>query len=445
MSDPGDSNGERLASSTAQIRDLEEAQYLRVSELVDRKVRTEAGVTLGRLQDFVFADDPKYAEVTHLLVRRPFGRPPLTVPWPQVVRLDPLESVVRDLPGTRQYESVEDPGELLLLRDRILDKRILDTRGLGIDVVYDIQLLKAGSRLFVVAALIGQEARRRRLGLWGRVASSVSENHSPEERIPWKYVQPVGPDLTSTAGDVRLTVTRDALGKIPPEDAADILEELNREERLTLFNALDSKAAAHALEATEPRVQREIIADTEAARLGQIIAHLSPVEIADIVSILPDENARELLGILKGEVAAKVREIVEVHDVPVLTLAVHTFLEFPGELPVEEAFARFRREAPKCLVTMYIYVVDADRHVRGVVDINELLQADPSERLDEIMTQGLVVVSPDTKWPRVLELFRKYRFRAIPVIDDARKILGVIREKDAFVLEDEEERSKRRL
>ncbi|HYA58552.1 MAG TPA: CBS domain-containing protein [Thermoplasmata archaeon] len=445
MSDPGDSNGERLASSTAQIRDLEEAQYLRVSELVDRKVRTEAGVTLGRLQDFVFADDPKYAEVTHLLVRRPFGRPPLTVPWPQVVRLDPLESVVRDLPGTRQYESVEDPGELLLLRDRILDKRILDTRGLGIDVVYDIQLLKAGSRLFVVAALIGQEARRRRLGLWGRVAASVSENHSPEERIPWKYVQPVGPDLTSTAGDVRLTVTRDALGKIPPEDAADILEELNREERLTLFNALDSKAAAHALEATEPRVQREIIADTEAARLGQIIAHLSPVEIADIVSILPDENARELLGILKGEVAAKVREIVEVHDVPVLTLAVHTFLEFPGELPVEEAFARFRREAPKCLVTMYIYVVDADRHVRGVVDINELLQADPSERLDEIMTQGLVVVSPDTKWPRVLELFRKYRFRAIPVIDDARKILGVIREKDAFVLEDEEERSKRRL
>ena len=445
MASPLRSNGSKTATPATLLHELEESQYLRVSELVDQKVRTEAGATLGRLQDFVFVDDPKYAEVTHLLVRRPFGRPPLKVPWPQVVRMDASETVVRDPPDTTPYEEVDDPGDLLLLRDRILDKRILDTRGLGIDVVYDIQLLTVGSQLFVVAALIGQEARRRRLGLWGKVAASVSENHSPEERIHWKYVQPVGPDLTSTAGDVRLTVTRDALGKIPAEDAADILEELSREERLTLFNALDSKAAAHALEATEPRVQREIIADTEAARLGQIIVHLSPVEIADIVSILPDEDARALVDMLRGETATKVREIVQEHDVPVLTIAVRTFLEFPGELSVAAAFVRFREEAPKCLVTMYIYVIDADRHVRGVVDINELLQADPMQRLDEIMTQGLVVVSPRTKWTQVLELFRKYRFRAIPVVDDSRKILGVIREKDAFVLEDEEERSKRLL
>ena len=444
MAQIGEDGGKR-GSPAAIVREIEEDQYLRVSELVDRKVRTEAGTPLGRLQDFIFLDDPKYAEVTHLVVRRPFGRPPLRIPWSQVLRMDPLETVVRNLPGRTEYESIDDPGDLLLLRDRILDKRILDTRGLGIDVVYDIQLLKAGNQLFVVSAVTGQEARRRRLGLWGRLAASVSEGQPGEDRIPWKYVQPVGPDLTSTAGDLRLTVTRDALNKIPPEDAADILEDLSREERLTIFNALDARAAAHALEATEPRVRREIVADTEATRLGQILAHLSPVEIADIVSVLPEDDARDLLGMLKGEVATKVRLLVDEHEVPALTLAVRRFLEFPGELTVEEAFARFRAEAPKCLVTMYIYVVDGDRHLRGVVDINELLQADPARRLEEIMTQGLVVVSPSTMRTHVLELFRKYRFRAIPVVDHSRKILGVIREKDAFVLEDEELRSKRRL
>lgn len=444
MAQIGEDGGKR-GSPAAIVREIEEDQYLRVSELVDRKVRTEAGTPLGRLQDFIFLDDPKYAEVTHLVVRRPFGRPPLRIPWSQVLRMDPLETVVRNLPGRTEYESIDDPGDLLLLRDRILDKRILDTRGLGIDVVYDIQLLKAGNQLFVVSAVTGQEARRRRLGLWGRLAASVSEGQPGEDRIPWKYVQPVGPDLTSTAGDLRLTVTRDALSKIPPEDTADILEELSREERLTIFNALDARAAAHALEATEPRVRREIVADTEATRLGQILAHLSPVEIADIVSVLPEDDARDLLGMLKGEVATKVRLLVDEHEVPALTLAVRRFLEFPGELTVEDAFARFRAEAPKCLVTMYIYVVDGDRHLRGVVDINELLQADPARRLEEIMTQGLVVVSPSTMRTHVLELFRKYRFRAIPVVDHSRKILGVIREKDAFVLEDEELRSKRRL
>ncbi|HYK92657.1 MAG TPA: CBS domain-containing protein [Thermoplasmata archaeon] len=441
----GGANGEKDGSPADPIHRIEQAQYLRVSELVDRKVRTQTGVALGRLEDFVFVDDPKYAEVTHLLVRRPFGRPPLKVPWSQVVHMAPTETVVTNPLGPTGYEVVEDPDELLLLRDRILDKRVLDTRGLGIDVVYDIQLLSAGGQLFVVAAVIGQEARRRRMGFWGRVAASVSEGRSSEDRIPWKYVQPVGPDLTSTAGDVRLTVTQDALKEIHPEDAADILEELSRGERLTLFNALDSKTAAHALEATEPRVQREIIAQTDAPRLGEIIAHLSPVEIADIITILPDDDARELLGMLKGDVATKVRSIVEEHEVPALTLAVRGFLEFPGNITVEEAFARFRSEAPKCLVTMYVYVVDDDLHVRGVIDINELLQADPAQRLEEIMTQALVSVSPQTMRTRVLELFRKYRFRAIPVVDDARRILGVVREKDAFVLEDSEQRSKRLL
>lgn len=427
------------------IRQTEEARYLRVCELVDRKVRTEAGTTLGRLQDFVFVDDPKYAEVTHLVVRRPFGRPPLKVPWSEVILMSTTETIVKDPPNGGEYEGIEDLDDLLLLRDRIIDKRILDTRGLGIDVVYDVQLLKGGPKLFVVSAMIGQEARRRRLGVWGRVAATVSEGRAPEERIAWKYVQPVGPDLTSTKGDVRLNVTRDALSKIPPEDAADILEELSREERITLFNALDTRAAAHALEATEPRVRREIIADTEAGRLGQIIAHLSPVEIADLVSILPEEDARDLMGLLKGEVAAKVRSIVEEHEVPAITIATRRFLEFPGDLTVEQAFVRFRQEAPKSLVTMYIYVVDTDRHVRGVVDINELLQSDPGRRLEEIMTQGLVVIQPETVRARVLELFRKYRFRAIPVVDGSRKILGVVREKDAFVLEDEEQRAKRLL
>ena len=425
------------------VGEIENAQYLLVSETMDRRVRTEAGYPLGRLQDFVFVDDPKYAEVTDLVVRRPFGRSPLRVPWAQVRSLGPMETVVRPLSGGAEYPSVENLEELLLLRDRILDKRILDTRGLGVDVVYDIQLLKAGAKLFVVAAEVGREARRRRLGVWGRLAGSVSEGPSHEERIPWKFVQAIGPELTSTTGEVKLTVTREALNEIPPQDAADILEELNRAERISVFNALDFEAAAHALEATEPRVQREIIADTDATRLGRIIAHLSPVEIADIVSILPEEDASDLMGMLRGEVATKVHSIVEEHDVPALTLAVRGVLEFPGDLTVEEAFARFRSEAPKCSVTMYIYVIDRDRQLQGVVDINELLQASPKQRLEEIMTRSLVLVSPRTMRSRVLELFRKYRFRAIPVVDRSRRILGAIREKDAFVLENEEQRAKR--
>jgi sporulation protein YlmC with PRC-barrel domain len=426
-------------------KEIEVAHYLLVSQIVDKKVKTRAGVTLGRLQDFVFIDDTKYAEVTSLVVRRSLGRPPLNIPWGSVVRVEPTETIIQDPPEGQEYSSFEDVKELLLLRDKILDKRILDTRGFAIDVVYDIQLLDVGQKLFIVAAEVGREARRRRLGFLGKLSGVAPEPGSNDQRIPWKYVQAIGSDLTSTKGDVKLTVTREALNQIPPEDAAGILEELSREERLTIFSVLDSESAARALGATGPRVQREIIADTDTGRLAQIFAHLSPVEIADIISILPEEDSRELLSLLKGDVYEKVHQIVDEHDVPASTLAVKRILEFPEDLSVEEAFTRFHQEAPHSDVTMYIYVADREHCLSGVVDINELLQADPKSRLQQIMTRSLVMVSPDATRAKVLELFRKYHFRAIPVVNYKRSIIGAIREKDAFVLENEEREGRRYL
>jgi Mg/Co/Ni transporter MgtE len=261
----------------------------------------------------------------------------------------------------------------------------------------------------------------------------VLENGAKEDIIPWKYVQSLPADLTGTKGDVKLTITREGLKDIHPEDLADILEALTNEERIHIFRALDSEVAADALEATEPRVQREILASTSAERAAQIFAHLSPVQIADIIAILPRDDSEEFLKILKGDVASKVHQLLSQHDVPASTLAMHCFLGFPGDLTVEDAFTRYREEARKCEVTMYIYVVDDAQHLRGVIDINELLQADPESKLEVIMTRNVVAVAPTTMRGEVEVLFRKYRFRAIPIVDDSEKIVGVIREKDVFL------------
>jgi len=87
-------------------------------------------------------------------------------------------------------------------------------------------------------------------------------------------------------------------------------------------------------------------------------------------------------------------------------------------------------------VTMYIYVIDEKQHLRGVVDIKELLQADPKSRLQDIMTRNVVTVAPRTMRGEVEALFRKYRFRAIPIVDHSKKIVSVIREKDVFLPEE---------
>jgi CBS domain-containing protein/sporulation protein YlmC with PRC-barrel domain len=419
-----------------------QARYFLLTELLDRPVLVGPEAVIGKLQDFVFRDDPKYAEVTHLVVRRPFGRQPWRVPWERVERIDERGVVLQEGDEV-SYPDFEPSEGQLLLRDQVLDKRILDTKGYALNVVYDIQLVSAGKKLFVVAADVSRSARRRRSALFRFGGVPESAGGQFEERIPWRYVQSIGPDVTSTKGDVRLTVPRETLGEIRPEDLADILEDLSREQRLTIFNVLSSESAAKALEETEPRVQREILHDADAVRVERIFAHLSPVAIAGILSALPREEAEDLGRHLKGEVASKVRDIMEKHEVPASTFALPRFLAFPEYLTVPEAFDRFRAEAPKSDVTMYIYVVDADLRVEGVVDINELLQARPSRRLGEIMTKRLVSVPPGADLSTVLELFRRYRFRALPVIDASGKMVGVVREKDAFLLEESAEMPRR--
>jgi magnesium transporter len=412
----------------------EGAQYLLLSQVVNKKVQTQTGTKIGKLKDFVFKDDPHYAEVTGLIVGRSLGRPSLSIPWSNVVNVGVEKTIVRD-PPEGQYPEIKDEEDQLLLRDKILDKRILDIKGFDVEVVYDIQLLHVKDKLFVVAADVDRHAMLRRLG-FKRLAKSLHEISSDKDIIPWRYVQALPTDLTGTKGDVKLTIAGEGLKDIHPEDLADILEELSHEERIHIFSSLDSEVAADALEATEPRVQREILASTSTERVAQIFVHLSPVQIADIIAILPHDDSDEFLRILKGDVASKVHQLLTQHDVSASTLAMHCFLGFPGDLTVEEAFTRFREEAYACDVTMYIYVVDNDQHLRGVIDINELMQADPKSRLQEIMTRNVVSVAPGTMRGEVEALFLKYHFRAIPIVDESKKILGVIREKDVFLKEE---------
>lgn len=397
-------------------------------------MRTKSGVKLGKLKDFVFVDDPKYAEVTTLIIGRPFGDPSLKVPWSSVVGFEADEIVVRDAPDGG-YAEVGPEEDLLLLKDKLLDKKILDTEGLAVEVVYDLQLLLVENKLFMVAADVSGRARMRRLGL-GRLGGGARKRGEVEDFIPWKYVQPLEA-LTPTKGFVKLTVARDRLREIHPEDVADILEELDRDQRIHVFDALDSKAAAGALEAAEPRVQREILADTNMERIAQIFAHLSAVEIAEIISVLPRSDAVEFMKTLSPDRVVRVRELITQHEVSASVLATRHFLGFPGDLTVEDAFVRFRKEAPSSLVNMYIYIVDDEKHLKGVIDINELVQAPPNSKLEDFMVREVVMVAPSTSRGGLEALFKRYRFRAIPVVDDEGKLMGVVREKDAFSTGDE--------
>lgn len=401
-----------------------------LSEILGRKVFGRTG-KVGRLSDLVIVESARIPEVTHLIVSRSFGYPPLLVPWDKVLLIH--SEIVTDIDDPASYEKSPSASGILL-KDHILDKKILDIDDHEVEVVYDIQLEFRNDKLYVTKVDFSRHALLRRFGL--QSLAKLSSKRSEESMVSWAYVQPLPEHLGSFSGDIKLNVLKENIREIHPVDLADILEEVNQEQRLAIFNQLDDEQAVDTLEEVEPRVQRELIHSLRKERAAELINDMSPAQAADILAILPAEVADELLLLIDKDSAAKVQKIIDEHDQDVLHYATRHLIKVSGSKLVKEIVAGFRNLARDKDVIMYIYVTDPEDKLLGVVDLREIMQAPPEERLDNIMTTHVISLHPGETLREASDLFTRYDFDAIPVVDDGERLLGVVRFRDIKGVQD---------
>lgn len=401
-----------------------------LSEVIRKPVLLKSGLSIGKLKDIaVKLNGGPYPEASHVVVWRPRGYPDLWLPWNLVDSVTEERTVVE---VSEKLEHFEAPHrDLVLLDENIMDKKIIDMEDREVEVVYDVQLVFIEGKLYVTHVDASQSGllRRMRLGFLNKLLYGKRE--SPD-LVPWHYVH-VPSDMGPLRGNVRLNVQREKLKDIHPVDLADILEELGHEERMQIFDSFDTEKAADILEEIEPRVQREVIKSVRQERMKGIFQSMTSAQLADLLCILPTEEANKFIDMLDPSKAAKVRAILSQHEETVSSLVSQTFLAFPGDMTVKEAFKRFRREAHDRDVIMYIYIVTDDNVLKGVIDIRELLQAEPDQLLSDIMVKNVITVEHDDAKDDVIELFKRYYFRAMPVVDEQDRLIGVLRFKDLFI------------
>jgi CBS domain-containing protein len=414
-----------------QSRGLPEFFFL--SELLHDRVIQQPGRVIGALADAEIRLEGRYPEVTNLVVARPFGRLPLIVPMSMVQSVDARKTIVDVPPDVRLSEYRQEP-ERVLVKDMILDKRIIDTDEYEVEVVYDIHLLYTERRLFVVHVDVSRAGMLRRLRL-GWLARLLYGDLKHMKLLPWRYVQSLPSDIGRFKGDVKLNVSREKIADIHPADLADILEELSGEERMSVFDTLDTETAADTLEETEPRVQRQLIAAVRRERVVELLNTMTPAQIADILEILPRVEADALLGTLPAETAAKVGALLSEHEVSLVSIATNHYLAMSAKASVAEALDRFRDRSKRYDVIMYVYVVDPEGLLKGVVDIRELIQARPEATLGSIMTGQVVTLAPSDSLADAAREFAKYGFRSLPMVDEKGKLTGAVRHKDLLAAE----------
>jgi magnesium transporter len=380
---------------------------------------------LGKLTDLVFALKEPYPELVGLYLEHGWGKPTEFIPWERVERLDERRAVyVKPPEGGEHYPPFVDQSGWLLADQHLIGRTILDLDGRRIEVVNDIQCLESKGRLVLVHVDTSFAGILRRWKL-GRL------RWIKDELISWKKIQPLSIEDMAKTDQVSLSVTRAELKELPPEDLADALEQLTGQEQEALFSALDSETAAEVLVEAEPRAQRQIVADLDTDRAREVLGELTAPQLANLLAVLPHDDKTELVELLPPEVAGKVQGLLAEPEVRARDLALSGYLAFTADATVGQVLGALRGSGRERWCVSYVYVVELpSNQLRGVVDVRELVLATDETQLGDIMSAPVVSAEADSLEKGLRELFAKYHFRLLPVVDGQDQLLGVIRFAD---------------
>lgn len=398
-------------------------QLLYFTELLKHSVRQRVtGHRLGKPQDMVFRLAEPYPEAVGVLLDRGWGKPADFVPWEKVASVTSHGIEVEPPNGEGYPPFVDQPG-WMLLNEHLLGRTILDMNGRSIEVVNDVQLLESKGRVVLVHVDISFNGFLRKWGIHRMIKAK-------EQLIPWKYVQPLSVEDVGTTDSVTLSVTRSEIADLPEEDLADALEELSGEQQQAVFSALDSEKAADVLSEAEPRAQRQLIANLRLDRARGILTEMSPQRLAALFTILPHDNRTALMNLLPKEVADEVQEILSLDESVAESAMSEDFIALDPSTSVSAAMREIKASERDQDSISYIYVVGADHVLIGVVDLRDLVLSAETTTLGELMVETVVCAGPDDAREDLSELFERYRYRMIPIVDDQHRLMGVVYYKD---------------
>ncbi|MDO8689286.1 MAG: magnesium transporter [Dehalococcoidia bacterium] len=399
-----------------------------LSELLNRPVRDTDNRKVGNLRDLVVSVDSVFPTVVGLVVHlaggRPLGRETTIIPWSQVTNLEENQ-VYLNVPQSRLDSYQPQEGQLLLSRD-ILDKQILDTRGRRIVKVNDLKLAQIRGSARLIGADVSLAGFLRRLGVQG--IERLLPFKLPERLVTWNYVEP----LESELGDVRLKIPYSKLAELHPADIADILEQMDVEEGVSLLESLSAETAAEVLTEVESPFQADLVEEMDVERASDLLEIMPPDEATDILGDISQPKADEIISHMESEEAAEVRDLLRYHERTAGGLMTPEVFRVQKSATVEETIALLRQMAPLEEVVYYLFVVDGEDRLAGVVSLRDLVTSRPDTALQDIMDEDVIRVRVDTDQEEVAQTIAKYNLLAVPVTDPQDRLLGMVTVDDVI-------------
>ncbi|MFL0268490.1 magnesium transporter [Candidatus Clostridium radicumherbarum] len=384
-----------------------------LSRILGNKIYTSDHQVIGRIKDFAVNNDIKNPKVIGVKVKT--GEGIRYLDWNNVNVTKEKGQYVLVCSAIRDI----DVSNIMLLGSHVLDRQIIDVNGRKVVRVNDIRLANLSSGLFVIAVDIGTEGILRRLGLakpLKRIGFDISS-----KLMLWNDVQ-----TTFASNDIQLSKSYNKLSILHPSDLADIIEDFDTNTGMAIFSSLDNAKAADVLEEMEEKAQVNILNKMSPDKVADILEEMPADEVADILDGLGEHKAEELLNNMEKEDAEEVRELMEYEDETVGSIMNKEFIAFDVNITAEQTIERLRELKPDNEVAYYIYIIDENDKLQGVVSLRDLVVSSPEKKLREIMDTNVIKIIDTESMNDSIELSVKYGLLSIPVVDEEDKLCGIV-------------------
>lgn len=224
------------------------------------------------------------------------------------------------------------------------------------------------------------------------------------------------------------------LAEQTPHDAADILEALDEEGAADLLADLGTNtAAADVLDEMRPEAAADVIEELPPRVAARLIEEMETDQAADLLGALEPEQRDAVLEALADDATAEVMELLAYPPDSAGGMMTTETASLPVGMTAGEAVEALRRLHDQLGSNLtYVYVVDDNNRLLGVVSFRDLFFARPGSALDEVMVPEPVAVAAATDREIVSELVQRYRLHALPVVDDAGHLIGMVRFGEAM-------------
>ena len=221
-------------------------------------------------------------------------------------------------------------------------------------------------------------------------------------------------------------------------DLADLIEHLDPEERLFIFNLLEPDGAGEVLVEIETPVQERILKDLDNQAITEIVQGLDSDDAADLVGDLPDDRAREIIKRVGDEVSGELGKLLPYPEDTAGGIMALEFVAVKADASVRDAIDIIREKREEVENLYYIWVVDDLGKLVGVISLKNLVLELTDRKISDIMNPEVISVHVDTDQEEVAHLVKKYDLVAIPVVGDDHRLVGRITHDDIIDVIEEE-------